>query len=210
MDLGSEGCPERRLWLKPRPSRCAATCRRACYRRAARRGPPGRSAVSWCQWQPSGLETVSNTCPCIGSFALVDQKSCVRTPQSPGAGAGRCRIDLRPPGHLTVSALGTEPVKHARAMYTARRHLPLRRRRRATLTRSTNSRTTGRRKRDKPDAGVGVNGASGPAPSRKARVRISATCDSCRLLHSPKSDHPRNLTLLVPPPLAFPELELSG
>ena len=86
MDLGSGSSPQKALCLKPRPSRYAATCGRASWsatcRRAARRGPPGRPVVSGCQWHPSGLETVSNTRPCIGSFALVDEKSCVRTPQS--------------------------------------------------------------------------------------------------------------------------------
>ena len=69
--------------LETRPSRYAATCGRASWlatcRAAARRCPPGRSAVSGCQWHSSGVETVSNTCPCIGSFAPVDEKSFVRT-----------------------------------------------------------------------------------------------------------------------------------
>ena len=141
MDLGSGSSPQKALCLKPRPSRYAATCGRASWsatcRRAARRGPPGRPVVSGCQWHPSGLETVSNTRPCIGSFALVDEKSCVRTPHP----WHRCQeVPDRP--NLTGSALGTEPVKHARAMCTATRHLPPRRRRLATLTRSTNSRAT--------------------------------------------------------------------
>ena len=88
--------------LKPRPSRYAGTCRRAwrlghlparCPQRSAR-----RSAVSGCQWPPSGLETVSNTCPCIGSVALVAAKSCVRTPQSLAQLLGRARPTYGLPG----------------------------------------------------------------------------------------------------------------
>ena len=94
--------------LKPRPSRYAGTCRRAwrlghlparCPQRSAR-----RSAVSGCQWPPSGLETVSNTCPCIGSVAQVDEKSCVRTPQSLAQLRGGAD---RPPASWASDRLGT-------------------------------------------------------------------------------------------------------
>jgi len=67
------------------------------------------------QWPPSGLPTVSNTCPRIGSFGVPARKSCRRTSQSLAQLLEAAGSTYVPPGKLSGSSLGNEPVKHTRA-----------------------------------------------------------------------------------------------
>jgi hypothetical protein len=126
--------------LKTPTESYAATCRRAWWlatcRRAARRGPPGRSAVSGVPMAPERSADRLEHLSMYRQRCSSGREELCKDSAIPRPVAGRCRIDLRPPGHQTGSALGDEPVKHARAIRAARRQLPLRRTRRATLTRS--------------------------------------------------------------------------